>query len=1043
MPNKNFVVYKSSAGSGKTFTLVKEFLKLALANKYQLTKDYKTILAITFTNKAASEMKWRVIKALQEISTNKNVFLSDLIASELSIETEDLKERASIVLTDILHNYSDLSIGTIDSFTHRIIKTFALDLRLPVNFQIEMDEDLVFRKIISLLINNLGKDKLITDYLVDFTLSQVDDNKSWDPELLLLDFIKEANKEGVDKMIKQLGEFEISHFETIKKQLRESIKNHQKHLQQLGQNAFLLINSKGLQAESFYQSKNGIYNFYKKLVVGEELNYDELFKSHVLTTLENDKWYTDKISNTEKASIDSIKDELKSIANYVEDYLNINQKKHISYKLILKNLYAMGLVNELAKLTEIYKTDENILFISEFNTRISDVISEEPTPFIFERLGNRYNHFLLDEFQDTSTTQWKNMLPLVDDSLAKGKLNLIVGDGKQSIYRWRNANVEQFVNLPHIISEDKNSILQERELTLIRNFKEEFLTKNFRSEPVIVKFNNELFDFLSQKVLTENYQPIYYKQAQESKTTDDGFVSIDFPEITDDKDEINLSYILNYILQAKADNYAYSDICIIVDTNKNGNTIANYLIEQAIPVTSKDSLLLQNANEITVIVSFLKYLSNEKDLVSAAAVLNYVYQKNLCQNQEYIKLLQKLQGSNTLYSLLNSCGITIDAMELKISNLFQCCSIIINALKINESNPQYTRFFLDEILTFLQSNTSNISVFLNWWERKKSKASVVIPEGINAVNIMTIHASKGLEFPIVITPYLNKNVEKTKSIWVNVNDDDLDLPVALIPSTKEADATDYAELTQTEKQEQVLDNLNMLYVDFTRAIDRLHIISPYRTSKSGPAENNTNTWLQSFAHQHKHYNSEKKQLVLGRLQSKKSNHTNKGLEQLFISDINIQNNQELVQIKNSSAYNQHNEVATAREYGILVHYILSQIKTKSNVDEAIQKSLLCGDMNNEEAKNIANDIHSLLSLPTIASYYKEDVIVKNELEILTSMGEVLRPDRVVIENNEAVIIDYKTGVKNNAKYYTQMKEYEYALKELGYSSVKKNTTIYK
>jgi ATP-dependent exoDNAse (exonuclease V) beta subunit len=220
MAQNNFIVYKSSAGSGKTFTLVKEYLKIALVDKHNLAKAYKGILAITFTNKAASEMKWRIIKALKEISLETNDMLSSLIAKELAISKEDLKARAEVLLTDILHNYSDFSIGTIDSFTHRIIRTFALDLKLPINFQIETDSDAVFKKVISTLINNLGKDKLITDYLVQFSMAQIEDNKNWDPEQTLIDFIKEINKEGVGDLINQLNQFHIADFDRIKKQLK-------------------------------------------------------------------------------------------------------------------------------------------------------------------------------------------------------------------------------------------------------------------------------------------------------------------------------------------------------------------------------------------------------------------------------------------------------------------------------------------------------------------------------------------------------------------------------------------------------------------------------------------------------------------------------------------------------------------------------------------------------------------------------------------------------------------------------------------------------
>ncbi|MFO0321913.1 MAG: UvrD-helicase domain-containing protein, partial [Bacteroidota bacterium] len=216
MQSSNFLVYKSSAGSGKTFTLVKEYLKLALGDKINLSHSFKGILAITFTNKAAAEMKWRILKALQEISNDKNNFLISLIASELDINKEDLKERASKLLTFILHHYSDFSVGTIDSFTHRIIRTFALDLQLPFNFQIETDTDTVFSKVIDKLISNLGKDELITNYLVQFSLSQVEENKSWDPENLLFDFFKEINKEADVDVTEKFSNFKIADFEIIK-----------------------------------------------------------------------------------------------------------------------------------------------------------------------------------------------------------------------------------------------------------------------------------------------------------------------------------------------------------------------------------------------------------------------------------------------------------------------------------------------------------------------------------------------------------------------------------------------------------------------------------------------------------------------------------------------------------------------------------------------------------------------------------------------------------------------------------------------------------
>lgn len=1038
MTKQNFVVYKSSAGSGKTFTLVKEYLKLALEQPFSLTKSYKSILAITFTNKAASEMKWRIIKALREISSESNEFLSQLIAEEIGITKSELKLRAEIVLTDILHHYSDFSIGTIDSFTHRIIRTFALDLKLPINFQIETDSDAVFKKVIASLINHLGKDKLVTDYLVQFSLSQIEDNKNWDPEQTLIDFIKEINKEGVSDLINQLSRYSISDFEKTKKQLKSQISNYEDFLKSNGAKALKLIQDKQLTHNAFANGNAGIYNLFVKLNGLKSTSSEDLFGANVNKTLDNDKWHGGKVSISERTAVDSIKQELEIIAKNVRQYLQDNEQRYNVFKLIYKNIYAMGLVNELAKLTNEYKADENILFISEFNELISEVVNNEPTPFIFERLGDKYKHFLLDEFQDTSAMQWQNMLPLIDNSLANGYLNLIVGDGKQSIYRWRNADVEQFVNLPKINSVNKNELLEEREKSLIRNFEERVLSKNFRSESIIVKFNNELFEYLSNTVLTDSLKEIYHHQKQQHKIEESGYVSINFPEMeNEDANTVNTSYVLKYIELALTDGYQYSDICIIVRKNKHGNLIANYLIEKEVPVVSADSLLLNNATEITVIISFLKYISNQKDLVSASVIIHYLYSQQYFGEMQNVKYLRELntREHKKLYTILKECGLSIDVLKLTSSNLFECCLEIITVLKLNEKNPQYVRFFLDEVLGFLQSNTSNITLFIDWWERRSEKASVIIPEGINAVNIMTIHASKGLEFPIVITPYMGWETEKTQSIWVDIDEQEIDLPVALIQTTKVADSTVYKPFAEKERQQQILDSLNMLYVDFTRAVDRLHIISPKPHKKN---IKNCHNWLLSFAQTQPHFDMANQVLEFGMLcQRGKSEHHKVGLQQLQIKHLTFTQNNDVVKIKNSLAYNVTEDLMKAREYGILVHYILSKIKTKNDVNEVISNFVLSGDINQEESLIILKDINQLLSIESIAEYFEPGVQVKNELEILTETGEILRPDRVVISSNQAIVLDYKTGKKNPQKYHLQMHEYEKALLNLGYSSVKK------
>lgn len=1037
MQPSNFLVYKSSAGSGKTFTLVKEYLKLALKDKHNLSISFKGILAITFTNKAAAEMKWRIIKALREISTNKNDFLSSLIAAELGIGKDDLKDRTTVLLTSILHHYSDFSIGTIDSFTHRIIRTFALDLQLPFNFQIETDTDTVFNKVINTLISNLGKDELITNYLVQFSLSQVEENKSWDPEKLLFDFVREINKEGDVDITEQFKDFQITDFEIIKEKLNTFIKSYEKFLKEQGEKGLDLIQKNNI-AKDVFAGGGTIPSFFNKIQTGEKIAYEDIFIPTVFKTLESDVWHAGKATTSDKELIYSISEELKAIVYVVLDYVKAHEQKYTVYDLIYKNIHAMGLVNELAKLTNEYKLDENVLFLSEFNERISKIVSDEPTPFIFERLGDKYKHFLLDEFQDTSAMQWRNLLPLTDNSLANGNLNLVVGDGKQSIYRWRNANVEQFVNLPNVNNPDGNELLLEREASLIRNFKEEFLDTNFRSEPEIVNFNNELFEYLSEKLLNDDFKRIYFNQIQKFKAGTGGYVSIQFPEISkeNDSDTINTTLVLSHIQQALQDGYLYNDICIIVNKNYNGSVIANYLIEHNVPVVSRESLLLSNAKEVTVLVSFLKFILNHKDLVSASVVLNYLFLNQKFTEEKYVELLKfiNLKKNSSLIKLLNDNGIKIDELKITTSNLYDCCVEISKSLHLNVQNPQYVRFFLDEVLSFLQTNTSNISMFLNWWQKRSLKASVIIPEGINAVNIMTIHASKGLEFPIVISPYVNFKTDKTNPIWVNLTEekDELNLPIALLNIGKKLATTSYKPLADKELMLVKLDCLNMLYVNFTRAVDRLHIISPKPNTN---VANSCYTWLIEYALNQPQFDKLENKIEFGELKHKKENaHVQLKLEQLQIPTLNF-NEENPIKIKKSSAFNSSEEVTKAREYGILVHYILSQINSKNDIDLVVEKSILNGEITQSEAELIKKDLKNILINTKISKYFESNLIVKNEFEILTDTGEILRPDRVIIIDNEAIVIDYKTGMKNASKYHSQMQDYKNALLKLGYTSV--------
>ena len=505
---KKFLVYKSSAGSGKTFTLVREYITLVLEDP----EKYRNILAITFTNKAADEMKQRVLSSLKQLVALKKNYelritnydkdkknpLVEELSKRLELTEEEICNRADTVLTSILHNYSDFSIGTIDSFVHRIIKTFAHDLYIPLNFEVEMDEDVLLDEATELLISKVGADENITKILVEFTENRTDDERSWHVENDIKNFASVLLKEEGQIYLDKLKEISLTDYFGIIKKLFALTTLFENNIKTIADKACGLIDRYNISQESFSQGRNGIGRYFINLAGG---NIDKIQpNSYVLKTIEEDKWCSGKAEKADRDSIESIKGELKEYFNNIDELVNRDHKKYTLFSMIMQNIYPIAVLNEIKKIIDEIKTENNILHISEFNRIISGIVLKEPIPFIYERTGEKFKHYLIDEFQDTSLLQWQNLLPLIDNSLAENNLNMVVGDGKQAIYRWRNGEVEQFTSLPKIPVKTMTAIVKEREATLERNYKGVELDKNYRSGKLIVEFNNKLFSFIANKI---------------------------------------------------------------------------------------------------------------------------------------------------------------------------------------------------------------------------------------------------------------------------------------------------------------------------------------------------------------------------------------------------------------------------------------------------------------------------------------------------------------------------------------------------------------
>ncbi|MCX6295714.1 MAG: UvrD-helicase domain-containing protein [Bacteroidetes bacterium] len=1012
MSEKNFTIYKSSAGSGKTFTLVKEYLALALNDPSEPPQAYKHILAVTFTNKAAAEMKERIIKALKElseedyseVSSGTKTFLLELkkhVKLNLYEKMDDaiIRKRAQNILTAILHNYSDFAIGTIDAFVHKVVRTFAFDLKIPMSFEIEMDDDKLLSQAIDLLIAQIGNDERLTKALVEFTESKTDDEKSWHIENDLKIFAKNLLNEEGAIYIEKLKHLSVDDFFEIKDILFSEIKLFETLVSNEAKKAFDLIKKAGLTNKDFYYGDKGIAAYFEKIGNGR-VDYISP-NSYVITTAGEDKWYAGKISEETKTSIDGIKSILLDSFSAIQELKDKSYSNYILFSLINKNIYSLAVLNEIEKILSEYKAQNNILHISEFNKMIAKIVLNEPIPFIYERLGERYNNYLIDEFQDTSVLQFQNLLPLIDNSLASGHFTMLVGDGKQAIYRWRGGEVEQFAMLPRVFKHNDNPLVLEREEALIRNHNPKMLDKNYRSKREVIEFNNSIFKILSGK-LNEKYQTIYkgLEQGFNPENTG-GFVQVEF--IAGAKEEYrsqNKIRTLELIQQLLKEEYALKDISILVRKNTDGSDIANYLTENGIKVISSDSLLLSNSVEINFLHSLLKYLSNTSDTIIQTEILEYLLTSEIVSNTTLAETLQNRTG---ISAIIKNANIDFSVTKLSKMALYELCEELVRIFKLNATPNAYIQFFLDEVLNYSIKKNNNLNDFIDYWEEKKEKSSLVIPQGMDAVSIMTIHRSKGLEFPVVILPFSNSEViNGKKNLWIDLDNDKLPkLPSAIVPTNKDLLETQYAELYDEEKNKSLLDNLNVLYVGFTRAEERMYVFSGMPGKK--PENLSSVSDMLAFYYQTTgEWEEGKSCYTFG----EGSTHikTNKKQETLNyeLATFNSNSWRESVKMRAAapSIWNT-NMAEVKKDYGNVVHTALAKVKTAEDVLPALSSMCAEGLITDDEKELLTNTLSKIIKLPGLAPYFESNLVIKNEAEIVTSSGELYRPDRVVLIGKQA------------------------------------------
>lgn len=1040
-------IVKASAGSGKTYTLVMEYLKLALRHP----KDhFKNILAITFTNKAANEMKQRVLEkleALTHLSSTENHLIKFLCA-ELNISQEELRSRSEVMLQAMLHHYTDIGICTIDKFTHQVIRGFAYELKLNMNVEIEMDTDNLLTQVVELLLEEIEDEssdvgniekKTLSKALIEFALVKLEDGKSWHIENDLIDFSKNLLRDDTFMNREVLENTSIEVLIEMRKEIHTYIKNFEKKSEEIAIRAIELIENKQLTEKDFWYGKNGLIGYFKQ-VHEKGINYDNAIagtSTHQKTISEN-KWGNNP-------NLHAIKDNLTTYFNELTTlYANEVSEIYLA-KLILKNIFPFMLLQAINKVLKSYKEENNLMLIGEFQHLVFSEVKDQPVPVIYERVGGKYSNIMIDEFQDTSVMQWHNLLPLIDNAVADNNECLIVGDAKQAIYRFRGGEVKQFSMLPHIFGSDKDEVLKEREINIINHKpKLENLEFNFRSRENIIDFNNRFYEMVKALPALKD-KDAYANHTQKSGSKKaGGNVIISFIEGTGElKSDNRLTQTQKYINDALSKQYSQRDIAVLVEDNKQGAKIASYLLEQGFNVVSQESLVIADADSVQLLTTALMYLQRSDDLIIRANLM-YSLQRKFSPKFDVSKtsvLGSKYSFEEQLSTLIQQPFQSSKLLEFRLYDLL---NKLVSLFGLSIANDPFVQFFLDEVLAYSQTFTANIQHFLEWWEKEKIKKSIIYPETLDAVRVMTIHKSKGLEFPVVILPDADYSTTiKNKEIWVEI-----DKPYCkgikefLLPVQKKLEETSLASVYQKEEDDMFLERLNLMYVATTRPTDLLYIITSElkETKKSDNKISNMGSLFHYFKEQEKPKGISEDSFEF--YDDNTCKNISKGTDVidnfgLFKIGENIEGNADSVlQVRTNPRLKWRQSKLNDIAYGNLLHALLSKIKYADEAEKTVQFFLEAEMQTIEIQERLLKDVHSIINHPEIQKYFKLPYEVFNETGLCIG-GNLKFADRVMLDKvkNSVCIVDYKTG-EEKAEHKVQLENYKSIFEQLGFETEK-------
>ena len=1055
---KPLTVYKASAGSGKTFTLATEYIRLLVENP----QCYRNILAVTFTNKATEEMKMRILSQLYGIwkqLPESDKYLQN-IQEKTGLAPNVISERAGLALNNLTHNYNYFRVETIDTFFQSVLRNMARELDLTTNLRIGLNDYQVEELAVDQLIEDLTTTDVMLQWILKYVMENISDDKSWNVIAQIKKFgqniFKDYYKEVSITLEQKMGE--AGFFENYTTCLRDLRKAAEEYMKEIGESFFDTLEGEGLNVDDLSSKQRGIASFFNKLRKG---TFDpSIITTTVANHLENIEKWCPKTNPRRDAVLQVVESSLIQILKCAVEAQEKQWKIFQSSNLTLRHLNQLRLLSSIEKKVREINETENRFLLSDTQQLLHSLIDGSDSPFIFEKIGTQLQHVMIDEFQDTSTIQWQNFKVLLAETMShEDGSNLIVGDVKQSIYRWRSGDWR----LLNGIENQFNSMLME-----IKS-----LSTNYRSTRNVIDFNNTFFRHAAKveyqaleelecderEQLEKAYADVEQKVPDDKK--DEGRVTIELLPNNEYQESV-LEHTVEYVRELIDAGVSQKDIAILVRYNNHIPLIAQYFLENLpeVSIVSDEAFRLEASSAVCLMIQALHLLLHPDDQLTKAAIVKTwlctVQGKELTDDQFMI-------AGNNLDEYLPEAyiGHFDELLTLPLYELAEKIYAIFQLHRL-EGQGAYLCAFYDHLANYVNENTTDIQSFLTEWDENLSKKTIQSDE-TNGIRLISIHKSKGLEFDHVIIPYCDWTLEKYSDniIWCKPNEAPFnDLPIAPIDYSPKMMGSIYEKEYLHEHLQNTVDNLNLLYVAFTRAAKSLYVVGKRGAKNSRSAlielclplvaesmpeaqldgmEDNESAIVFEFGT----YETSQPELPSQNNEKESSNPFLQKSEAISVSIRTYDSKVNFRQSNRSRDFIEGEDIDQQRRYiqaGSILHEIFSTIQTEKDIPEALQRLQFEGILYDEEmtAERITSMLRKRLSAPRVASWFSPHWTLFNECTILSvEDGEVCehRPDRVMTDGNEWIVVDFKFG-HPDPEYHTQVHRYMDLLSSMGHQNIK-------